>query len=163
MTTETTTTTETTVAPKAAAKKAVKKVSKSDAAVKQHANAGNTSVKTAKKAAKKSPAKATKPKATTTEGGNPRSVSEKAKAMSLIERNNVVLKAMRNLGCIAAASAQNKAAIGKACGFSEFDVHTVVYHNFRLQTEGFIKQVNVEGIRGSAFYLTTKGQKHDVE
>lgn len=85
------------------------------------------------------------------------------KTKTPLQRMVIALKGLRSLSAVNAGAAVNIERLAKKSGLSEFDTFVATYKNHRLQVEGYIKQVKVEGVRGSAFHLTAKGQKGDPE
>lgn len=83
--------------------------------------------------------------------------------LSTAERHAKVLKAMRTLGAVKEGSAVNVARVAGKCGLGEYEVYCALWGKGLLQTEGYVKQVKTEGVRGAAFHLTAKGQKGDPE
>lgn len=116
----------------------------------------------AAKPVKPAPAKKEKTETVKKEKKGPRDrTSDKTKTP--LQKMSIVLKTMRTLGSVNAGSAVNVEQIAKKSGLGEFDTYGALYKTHRLQVEGYIKQVKVDGVRGAAFHLTAKGQKGNPE
>lgn len=121
---------------------------------------------TPKKAAANKPkaaaAKPTPKKAdTATVAPKGRSVGETDKTPA--QRRMAVIKAMRGLGAVSATTSVTADRLATKCGMTRFDVYGQLYHTNHLQRDGFVKQVQMEGVRGLSYHLTAKGQKTDPE
>ena len=67
------------------------------------------------------------------------------------------------IGAVNAGSAVNVTTIAKKASLGEYEVYCAVWNKGLLQSDGYVKQVKVDGVRGAAFHLTAKGQKGDPE
>jgi len=83
--------------------------------------------------------------------------------MSPTQRRLAVIKAMRKIGAVSATTAATADLLAEKSGLTRFDVYGQLYHANPLQKNGFVKQVQVEGVRGLSYHLTAKGQKSDPE
>ena len=121
--------------------------------------------KATKPAAKKAAPKAEKPAKPAVKKEKTETV-KKDRSMSDLtpaQRAAKILGAMRKIGAVNAGSAVNVAAIAKKAGLGEYEVYCAVWNKGLLQSDGYVKQVKVDGVRGAAFHLTAKGQKGDPE
>lgn len=103
-----------------------------------------------------------KEKATKAEGKTPkakksRSVGDTDKSPA--ERRIMVVAAMIKLGATSATSGRTSDEIAATCGLTRFDVIGHLYYTHKLQTEGHVKQVKMEGARSLTYFLTAKGIK----
>lgn len=136
--------TETTPAPAPAAKPTVPKTAKPKAK------------------AKPAPAKKEKPKADKKEKattGDRKVTSD----LTPTQRHAKVLAAMRKLNAVNGSTAVTCEAVAAKSGLSKFEVYGSLWSQGPLQTGGYAKQCKVEGVRGTSYHLTAKGQKGDPE
>lgn len=117
-----------------------------------------TSLAKPKTPPKSKPTATKTPKAAQTKP-NVRSVGETD--MSPAQRRLTVIKMMRKVGAISATTSITAEQLASKTGLTKFDVYGQLYHANPLQRNGFIKQVQVESVRGLAYHLTAKGQKTD--
>jgi hypothetical protein len=66
---------------------------------------------------------------------------------------------MRKLGARDPDTARTADELAAKSGLTRFDVYGQLYHTHRLATGGYVKQVQVEGVKGLSYYLTAKGLK----
>lgn len=118
-----------------------------------------TAVAETPKAKSKTPKKKVAPPVTPTADKGPRSLGDGSKTPA--ERRLIVVKAMRKLGAVGATSSVTAAILVEKTGLTPYDVYCLLYKHYPLQVGGFVKQVQVEGVRGLSYHLTAKGQKTD--
>lgn len=122
--------------------------------------AGKPKAAAAKKDKKADPKKAPKAK---TAAKKTEKKDRSMSGLSTVERHAKVLKAMRTLGAVKEGSAVNVGRVAAKCGLGEYEVYCALWGKGLLQTEGYVKQVKREDVRGAAFHLTAKGQKNDPD
>ena len=138
-------------------KKAEKAAPKAKAGVRKPAAKPAAAVATPKAKVAKAGGKKTKADSKAN-GASRRTVGEKAKGKAP-ERRLAVVVALRKLGALSEKMARTADDVAAKSGLTRFDVYGQFYHTHRLQTEGYVKQCEVDGVRGLSYYLTAKGAK----
>lgn len=79
------------------------------------------------------------------------------------QRRAKVLQALKKMGATSKTKAVSAEALMGETGFTRFDVYGLLYHNNKLQRDGYVAQEKAEGTRALSYYLTQKGLNFKVE
>lgn len=111
-------------------------------------------------------AKSAKPRAVKTKTTKPEKTTATKKTrdiggtkLTVEQRRVAVVKAMTAMGATSATGAKTADQISAKSKLTRFDVYGILYHANKLQSEGYVKQVQIEDVRGLSYYLTAKGAK----
>lgn len=121
-------------------------------------NEETTAAKTDEVKVKKSKPTATKKAKAEKSGKRDRSMGD----VPAKDRRRALVKYLRTARSFSAIDAKPIDVIAEKLGYNEYTTYCLVYHKFKLATDGLVKTAKIEGAQMGA-YLTKKGQSVELD